>query len=208
MDSEFTRAISFDDWKSSLRSEDPTVRSDAADFVPEGVEPALVIRELKVALEDADDLVRTCAADTLGFLVHEDARVALRDRLAVETDVLTRAFILSSLGEIGTTEDLKLIVGYLKSDVPNMVRCHAAYGLMELALDQGLAIQAYLADGEDQHVRSKAFSHMDNIIDSMLYALEVIRMMAEKHREADETGVAKSHIESIVLKLSTILKSE
>ncbi|MGH6931369.1 MAG: HEAT repeat domain-containing protein, partial [Dongiaceae bacterium] len=135
MDSEFTRAISFDDWKSALRSGNPSVRSDAADFVPEGVEPALVIRELKAALEDADDLVRTCAADTLGFLVHEEARVALRDRLADETDVLTRAFILSSLGAIGTTEDLKLIVGYLKPDVPGMVRCHAAYGLMELALD-------------------------------------------------------------------------
>lgn len=204
MDSEIEQDIDFDTWKSLLRSADDAVRCGAADIVPKGADPLQVIHELKTALGDPDAFVRTCAADTLGYFEYEEASEALRARLVVETDVLTQAYLLSSLGVIGTVEDLKLIAGFLKNDTPSMIRAHAAYGLLELAIDQGLAVAAELCDDKDEHVHAKNFSQLDIITESLLHALRIVKWLAEKHRNIGETGVAQSSIESIITKLSHV----
>lgn len=194
--------MDYDTWKVLLNSAESADRSEAADVVPEGAESAQVVRDLANALGDPVPLVRTCAADTLGNFECDDARQALRAQLSAETDVLTRAYVLSSLAQIGQIRDLRLIIDALTSDAPGMIRAHAAYGLLELAIEQGIAATANLCDDQDEAVRSKCFSHLDIIVEAMLHALRHIKSLAEKHQGMDETGVARSHIEHILSVLS------
>jgi HEAT repeat protein len=178
--------MDYDTWKALLSSADSSDRSEAADIVPEGGEAAEVVRDLMNTLRDPVPLVRTCAADTLGYFECEEARQALRARLALETDELARAYVLSSLGEIGQIKDLRPIIDVLTSDTPKMIRAHAAYGLLALAIDQGIAVAADLCDGQDEHARSKCFSHLDILVEDMLHALAIIKWLAEKHLRVDE----------------------
>jgi HEAT repeat protein len=194
--------MDYDTWKALLSSANSADRSAAADVVPEGAEPAQVVRDLTKSLGDSDPFVRTCAADTLASFECEEARQALRAQLAVETDELARAYVLSSLAKIGQIGDLRPIIDALTSDTPKMVRAHAVCGLLELAIDQGIAVAADLCDGEDEHARSTTFSSLDIIVEAMLHALGNIKSLAEKHQGMDETGVARSHIEHILLLLS------
>jgi len=43
---------------------------------------------------------------------------------------------------------------------------------------------------------------LDIIVEDMLHALGVIKSLAERHRYAEESGIARSHIEHILSVLS------
>lgn len=96
-------------WRRAMRSREPTRRTDAANAPPPGAPAEKVVPLLLRALDDQDELVRTCAADSLEQFPCDDVCRALRVRAGRERDPLARGYMLYSLGRIGTLKDLAFV---------------------------------------------------------------------------------------------------
>ena len=128
-------------WLAALSSELSTVRSDAAEAPPEGVLDDEVVTGLVPLLRDPIDVVRLCAAETLGRYPGPQTASALRAFVAQEQDPLAKAHGLSSLGLVGTSQDLALLLSESAEDRPAHMRIHSLAGLYELVrrgVKQGL----------------------------------------------------------------------
>jgi HEAT repeat protein len=119
-------------WLAALSSELSTVRSDAAESPPEGALDDEIVTGLLPLLHDPSDVVRLCAAETLGRYPGPQTVAALRAFVAREADPLARAHGLSSLGLTGTSQDLALLLPETAEDRPAHLRIHALAGLHEL----------------------------------------------------------------------------
>ena len=127
--------LTFKKWKRLITSAESADRSEAADRLPIGARNRdEAARILIGCLNDPCALVRTCAADTLGMLPTADVRAALRASLDREQDELTKAYILSSLGAVGTFDDVGRLVEALATETHPNIRIHAALGLAFCAL--------------------------------------------------------------------------
>lgn len=117
-------------WERQLRSPQSWDRCDAAEKPPRG-NRSRVVRGLIAALNDADSLVRTCAAESLSLISDSDAvRKALRRRCQVERECLARAYAMSSLGRIGDLSDVAYLAGVIRRARNDHVRVHAVAGLI------------------------------------------------------------------------------
>src|SRR4051794_27121228 len=99
------QAMNLDRWLVLMRSPEPADRVEAADTLPDSGASPEVTNLLMTALSDADPLVRTCAADTIGHIRTEDVRQRIRQCLVTENDSLAKAHLLSSLGAMENGED-------------------------------------------------------------------------------------------------------
>jgi hypothetical protein len=102
---------------------------EAANSPPADVAPLKTVPLLIRALNDEDELVRTCAADSLGEFLCDEARHALRARVRKERNALARGYALKSLGRIGALGDLAYICTELSSDSTEEGRNFGAHGL-------------------------------------------------------------------------------
>jgi HEAT repeat protein len=73
-----------------------------------------------------------CAAETLGRFPGPQTVSALRAFVTTETDPLAKAHGLSSLGLVGTSQDLTVLLSQTAEDRPAQVRIHALVGVYEL----------------------------------------------------------------------------
>jgi HEAT repeat protein len=119
-------------WLAALSSDSSAERSDAAEAPPDEAPADEVIAGLVPLLQDSCDVVRLCAAETLGRYPGPQTVVALRDFVAREADPLAKAHGLSSLGLTGTSQDLSTLLAQTAQDRPAHVRIHALAGLYEL----------------------------------------------------------------------------
>lgn len=119
-------------WLAALSSELFMERSAAAESPPDGVSDDEIVAALTPLLHDLDDLVRLCAAETLGSYPGPQSVAALRAFVAREVDPLARAYGLSSLGLIGTSQDLSILLPETAEERPPLIRIHALVGLHEL----------------------------------------------------------------------------
>lgn len=116
----------------ALSSEVSTERSDAAESPPEGALDDEIVAGLAPLLHDPCDVVRLCAAETLGRYPGPLTVAALRAFVAREADPLARAYGLSALGLTGTSQDLPVLLAETAEDRPAQIRIHALAGLHEL----------------------------------------------------------------------------
>lgn len=126
------QTLEYSRWLSALASENSAERSDAAESPPEGASADEVVAGLIPLLQDSCDVVRLCAAETLGRFPGPRTAAALRDFVAREDDPLTKAYGLSSLGLVGTSQDLTILLSDTSEDRPAQIRIHALVGLYEL----------------------------------------------------------------------------
>ena len=119
-------------WLAALSSENSAERSDAAESPPDGAIDDEVVAGLTPLLHDPVDVVRLCAAETLGRFPGPLAVAALRAFVAREADPLARAYGLSSLGLIGTSPEFPVLLAETAEDRPAQIRIHALVGLHEL----------------------------------------------------------------------------
>jgi HEAT repeat protein len=110
-----------------LRSEDPTVRSVAAEAlgVLGGGAPELAGPALLQALNDDDVLVRSAVADALGVMHYEPALPGLERVLRQDPEPLVRASAAESLGDLGNAIALGVLHEAL-DDPDDAVRAFAA----------------------------------------------------------------------------------
>ncbi|WP_428261100.1 HEAT repeat domain-containing protein [Haliangium sp.] len=132
MSEEQSQKLSFQTWLSALRSEVGLERCEAAESPPEGAAPHEVVAALIPLLDDANELVRMSAAETLGLYPAPETRDALRDYVGREPSALARAHGLSSLGMIGERGDLTILLEALESPPEPAIAVHALVGAYEL----------------------------------------------------------------------------
>lgn len=121
--------LTFDEWKRLITSSEPADRSHAADAPPPKGPRKEIVRLLVKCLNDPHELVRACAADTLGMFPIKKARDALRAAVDREEDALAKAYALSSLGAVGTLDDIGRLAEALGTESNKQIRIHAALGL-------------------------------------------------------------------------------
>jgi HEAT repeat protein len=119
-------------WLAALSSESSTERSDAAEAPPDAAPSDEVVAALVPLLHDPVDVVRLCAAETLGRYPGPQTVAALRAFVASETDPLAKAHGLSSLGLVGTSQDLTVLLSQTAEDRSAQIRIHALAGVYEL----------------------------------------------------------------------------
>ena len=120
--------MNFETWKTLITSQDSADRVDAADQTPDA-SPNEFIPFLLECLNDSHPLVRTCAADTLGDFSDDHVREGLRNMVVVEEDELAKAYAIASLGEVGTMNDLKLLIRIFESNPSSTIRLRTAKGM-------------------------------------------------------------------------------
>jgi HEAT repeat protein len=129
--------LPFTEWRELIQSPDVHDRSTAANMLPEGGDDEEVVALLAAALGDVDELVRTCAADSLGSCHLESAREALRKAATTEKSHLALSYILVSLAMIGELHDIQLMLPYLHdSSTSHRLRIDAAEAVQRLVLDK------------------------------------------------------------------------
>lgn len=127
----------FLEWRELIQSSNVDDRSIAANMLPEGGDDEEVVALLAAALGDADELVRTCAADSLGNCYLESAREALRKAAATEKSELALSYILVSLAIIGELHDIQLMLPYLHdSSTSHRLKVNAAEAVQRIVLDK------------------------------------------------------------------------
>jgi HEAT repeat protein len=132
--------MKFQDWKDALKSPEASIRSDAADALPVDGEDEAVVALLARALSDEDELVRTCAADSLGHCHLESARSALRVAIATERQELPLAYMLCSLGMIGDPVDYTVLSSKLLDKTSSTrIIIDSAEGIVHLALSNSVS---------------------------------------------------------------------
>jgi HEAT repeat protein len=119
-------------WLAALTSKNSAERSDAAESPPDGALDDEIVTGLMPLLHDSVDVVRLCAAETLGRYPGPPTAAALRAFIAREVDPLARAYGLSSLGLTGTSQDLSILLPETAEDRHPQIRIHALVGLHEL----------------------------------------------------------------------------
>jgi hypothetical protein len=128
--------MKFEDWKNLMLSSDVSDRTDAADELPDDGDDEDVVALLNHALQDDDELVRTCAAGSLGNCCTKSARHALRAAIPSESDEIALGYMLGSLGMIGEEEDFETLVRrFTDQSLPRRVRINSAEGIAHLALN-------------------------------------------------------------------------
>ncbi|OQW87224.1 MAG: hypothetical protein BWK78_09280 [Thiotrichaceae bacterium IS1] len=121
--------MNFEEWKRSLASADFLDRVDAVENLPEIADEQLIPILLKV-LQDPEPLVRLCTAESLRhFGGCQLVREALANLIQTELDPLTKAYAISSLGELGFVDDLPFLVQLLNSETEPQIRIHACVGI-------------------------------------------------------------------------------
>jgi len=119
-------------WLAALANESSAERSDAAEAPPDVASSDEVVAALVPLLQDPIDVVRLCAAETLGRYPGPQTVAALRAFVATETDPLAKAHGLSSLGLVGTSQDFSVLLSQTPEDRPAQIRIHALAGVYEL----------------------------------------------------------------------------
>jgi HEAT repeat protein len=129
--------LPFAEWRELIQSPDVHNRSHAANMLPEGGDDEEVVALLTAALGDADEFVRTCAADSLGNCHLDSAREALRKAAATEKSELALSYILVSLAMIGELHDIQLMLPYLHdSSTSHRLKVNAAEAVQRIVLDK------------------------------------------------------------------------
>ncbi|MGE3830506.1 MAG: HEAT repeat domain-containing protein [Parvibaculaceae bacterium] len=151
-------------WKTLMKSDKAADRSHAADQLPVGGPKSHIVRMLIAALDDADYLVRTCAADTLGVISSKSVRLALRRRLKIETHTLVRRYLLSSLGDIGTLSDARIILPRLEKAKNYGIRIHAAQGLGKIAVREWVEYTTALCRSRNWRKRELGLTQLEQTV--------------------------------------------
>ncbi len=152
-------------WLAALSSELSTERSDAAESPPDGAPDDQIVRALLPLLHDPSDVVRLCAAETLGRYPGPQTVAALRDFIAREPDPLARAHGLSSLGLTGTSQDLPTLLSEAAEDRLPHIRIHALVGLHEL-VRRGVEMSLLsLLDHQTPEVRGAAAEALATVLE-------------------------------------------
>ncbi len=170
--------MKFEEWKNLILSSDRSDRTDAADELPDDGDDEEVVVLLNQALQDDDELVRTCAAGSLGNCHTESARRALRAAIPGELDEIALGYMLGSLGMIGGPEDFEsLVAKFTDQSSSRRVRLDSAEGIAHLALNAVLPFitSEYENSHDEQDVvglpaverivahMNKEISHIDRI---------------------------------------------
>jgi hypothetical protein len=175
--------VNFEDWKLLIRSQVSSDRSNAADELPEDGDDEEVVALLTKALFDEDELVRTCAAASLGDCNMESARQALREAVSKESDDLALGYVLGSLGMIGGIEDFEVLLSKLTAETSTRrIRIDSAEGIVHLALNNAVPLitREYTNSFTELDVvglpaleriverMNEVFSHIKNIVHTRL----------------------------------------
>ena len=181
-------------WRRRLRSSDECTRWEAAEDPPDA--PAeRIVPYLVEALDDPNELVRLCAAESLAWFPLPQARQAIRKFVANEKDCLAKAYGLSTLGCIAEFRDIAILSKYIKHNQPDFVRIHALLGLFCAA--RGFAKYALFELLHAEHPGSRSSAarglldlcvHGDD--DEIVGAISK-RLKAEKVVGGDLKGVLK-----------------
>lgn len=101
--------MNYVEWLKHMNSTLSSDRSHAADEIPDDGDIIEINSLLINALDDEDDLVRTCAADSLAAIPSESTRAALRASLKSEQNELVLSYVVHSLGTVGDASDITRI---------------------------------------------------------------------------------------------------
>jgi HEAT repeat protein len=189
--------MNFVQWKKLLASEDSSDRSHAADILPDDGEDEDVAKLLVEALGDSDELVRTCAADSLGNIFLDTARRGLRARIAVETLDLPKAYMLCSLGLIGDDEDLEILVReYLGKTTAQRVKRDAAEGLLHL-VNTNLVLDM-IAYTEQSNETDSGYLRLERTTEQLLKSLSAIEQSCRKRVDLSNSQAIQEPLDIIL----------
>lgn len=200
--------MKFNEWKRLITSKEAYERSVAADEIPERTSPKRAIPYLIACLNDEDEMVRTCAADTLGFYREPAAREALRQALKVETDELTRAYLLSALGSIGTLEDLPLIARHVTGKANSLVEVHAAMGLTLLAQRKWIEVTGFGLKNKDDDIRATSVTDMKDFVRISFEVIEDLASNIAPLVDNERVRATQESMQSILSMAKSIVKKE
>ena len=193
-------------WKSLITSGEPSDRSAAADVIPDGGTAEELVPYLAICLKDPDSLVRTCAAETIGCFPGDAARVALLEALASESDPLTRAYLLSSLGGIGGLEDVRVILDELGGESHPIIRLHGATGLLSCVQRHWYATMKSALMAADDAAKGTSASDLLNYVEEHLSVFEEIAVLVEEAAPTTETRTTLDKLSEIKKLISSKLR--
>lgn len=170
--------LTFNEWKALLKSLESADRSYAADNPPEDSRRE-VVRLLIKCLSDPDELVRTCAADSLGMYPTTTVRKVLRIHIDREQDQLAKAYTVSSLGAVGTLDDIGRLAEVLSTDSDAQIQIHAALGLAFCSLCASVE-HLLTCVKEDNRMRGTAANCLREYLYSHRAYVKLIRDTVEK----------------------------
>lgn len=117
-------------WSMQIRDAADINRLEAIQNPPDDRRAAGALIDLLV---DADEVVRTCAAESLANFDSEDVRHALRHFLASERSDLAREYALESLGLVGTYCDVDHLLEQAQAPTGDLASIGAHLGLFYAA---------------------------------------------------------------------------
>ena len=124
------KVMDFESWITLVNSPNEGDRADAADDIPRGHE-AEVVDALLALLKDNSALVRACAADSLRFFPdRSEIMAALHTVLREDSDLLARAYAMSSIAEVSNLVGLADLMARWSVEQDPTLRLHAAAGAM------------------------------------------------------------------------------
>lgn len=123
--------MQFEKWKQLITSNDVLERVEAADNLPEEVSVEMTTPYLLKTLYDKEVVVRICSAGSLRYVNDQKVQQALREFIQHETDSLALAYGFSSLGSIGTIEDIMFLMKTLQNKTKaQIIKTHILFGLL------------------------------------------------------------------------------
>ena len=188
--------IDFDEWKRLLKSAASHDRAHAADIIPKGPRDEIV-RMLIECLRDADALVRACAADSLGSLPTNEAVVALRNAAESEKDQLAKSYVYSSLGVIGSGQDVVRLATALDTEDSPQILVGAALGLLLCSQRIGIENLIKFVEAHD-NLQSSAINalqdYFDNVKQYKIFASRVLQKELKADTLNDGNKVSVQHL--------------
>lgn len=185
-------------WTEFMMSSESADRAEAADQLPdEGALPE-VVDKLVNSLKDADPLVRSCAAETLGMIDVAEVREELRNRLKFESDALVISYVISSLGEIGVLSDLDTIASYLDENNDHKIRTSAAFALCTLSIRFSMGVVAQMCVSSDKKITPRAFATLRHLTELFRRCILDAKSLAEAKSTSPSSGIEKDAIERIL----------
>src|SRR5262249_44882200 len=92
-----------------IHDSDPLVKIHAAEALGDLRDPG-ALPSLLAALDDPDEHVRAYVADSIGRLGSSAERQALATRIAIETSIFAKAFLLAASYRLGNDEALTALI--------------------------------------------------------------------------------------------------
>lgn len=156
--------------------------------------------ELLARVDDSDELVRIMLAETLG-LIGDSAVLSKLWQLLNDGSPIVRSFAATSIGELGTSDDLPQLVTKLDRETSDLAKVGFYKALYFLGKSEILSdLLSLLENQKDYRVRCAAANALAEIEGDSETAQQVIQALARAY-QVEKTVAAKSTFETVLKQL-------